>query len=206
VIDFCQELIRSDLRIRWGSNSRVDTLNEEMALWMKRAGCYVIAFGAESANQLILDKMNKGSHVAQIESCVDLCAKQGVESFLMFVIGLPWDTNETLADTIDFVKRTKASFIEVNVAYPLPGTDLFSFAQANGLFDEKDLCGHDHSAPLIRSFTLSTEELSRKRKEILRAFYLRPSYIMRRVRRINSPKLALNHLRYGARLISNLFA
>lgn len=204
LIRLCEEIVKKGLKIRWGANSRVDTLDEERIVWMKEAGCSVIGFGAESASQILLDKMKKGVAVEQIEEAVALCRKYGIESFLVFIIGLPWETQDTARETINFVKRTRASFIEVNVAYPIPGTEFYSFAKENGLFDENALCGHNYSNPLVRSFGLSTAELAKLRKKILRAFYLRPGYIARRIRKIDSPQAGANYLKYGFRLLNNL--
>lgn len=204
VIELCSEIMRKNIHIRWGTNSRVDTLDEEMVVQMKKAGCHIIGFGAESASQYILDKIKKGITVRQIEEAVGLCEKYGLKSFLIFVIGLPWETNVTLSETIKFVKKTTTSFIEVNIAYPLPGTEFYNIAKENGLFDDDLLMGHDYSNPLVRSFSLSTDELKTARKKILRAFYIRPNYIFKQMARIKSPGIAFNYLNYGIRLINNL--
>lgn len=205
VIDFCEQIIKSNLRIRWAANSRVDTLDEERLKWMKKAGCYIIGFGAESASQALLDKMHKKIVPGQIERAVNLCNRYGVESFLVFVVGLPWETKETANETEHFVKKSKASFIEVNVAYPLPGTEFYRIARENNLFDEGALFGHNYSFPLVRSFALSTPELAILRKRILRTFYFRPGYIAKRIFKVRSFSEGLNYCRRAMKLTANLF-
>jgi len=204
VIGLCQEILNRGLKIRWGANSRVDTLDQDMALWMKKAGCHVIGFGAESASQEMLDKMKKGITVSQIEQAVMLCKKNNIESFLVFIIGLPWETKETAGETARFIKKTKPSFIEINVAYPLPGTEFYNIGKKHDLFSEGDLIGHDYSSPLVRSFAISTEDLCKMRKKMLRDFYLRPGYILQRIAKFKSPLVALNYFRYGIRLTKNI--
>jgi len=204
VIDFCKAILNKGIKIRWGTNSRVDTLDEERIIWMKKAGCYVVGFGAESASPFMLEKMKKGIKVDQVSKAVSLCRKHRLKSYLHFVIGLPWETKETIDDTIKFVKKTQASFIEVNIAYPLPGTELYTIAKENGLFDETMLSGHDHTYSLIRSFTISVEELRVLRKKILRAFYLRTGYIISNITSMRSPRIVWNYLKYGLRLIKNI--
>jgi anaerobic magnesium-protoporphyrin IX monomethyl ester cyclase len=204
VIDLCCEILKRGIKIRWGANSRIDTLDEETISWMSKAGCYVIGFGAESGSQFMLDKMGKNITLSQIQKALDLCKKYYIESFLVFVIGLPWETKETVDDTIKFVKNIPASFIEVNIAYPIPGTVFHNIARENGLFKEENLFGHNYSFPLVRSFSLTTDELRSSRKKILKAFYLRPDYIVKRTGNIKSLKSALNYFKYGLRLINNL--
>ncbi|PIQ87317.1 MAG: hypothetical protein COV73_03585 [Candidatus Omnitrophica bacterium CG11_big_fil_rev_8_21_14_0_20_43_6] len=204
VIELCTQLTKKNLHIRWGANSRVDTLDEEMAAGMKKAGCYIIGFGAESASQPILDRIKKGITVGQIEQAVNLCKKYNVNSFLVFIIGLPWETHDTIKETVKFVKRTAASFIEVNIAYPLPGTVFYNIAKENRLFDDALLAGHDYSNPLVKSLSLSTQELIKLRKKILRAFYMRPGYILKQIAQIKKINVAFSYLNYGIRLINNL--
>jgi len=204
VIDLCKEIINKNIKIRWGTNSRVDTLDEDRISWMKKAGCHIIGFGAESASQLILDKIKKGINVEQINNVISLCKRYDIESFLIFVIGFPWETNETISDTVDFVKKTEASFIEVNIAYPFPGTEFYDIAKESGLFEEAALFNHNYSTPLVRSYSLDINELAKSRKKILMAFYMRPAYFAKRISRIDSPKVAFNYFKYGMRLINNL--
>ncbi|MBU1125555.1 MAG: B12-binding domain-containing radical SAM protein [Candidatus Omnitrophica bacterium] len=204
VVDLCKKIVNEGLQIRWGANSRIDSLDEERLSWMKNAGCYVIGFGAESASQYMLDKMHKKTCVKDIESVVDLCRRYGIESYLMFVIGLPWETAETIQQTVRFVKKTKASFIEVNLAYPLPGTDFYIMAKENCLFNEDELIGSDHSTPLVRSFSLDSKELDRARKKVLRAFYLRPAYMGSRIAKIRSWRVAWAYCVYAVRLVKNI--
>ncbi len=58
-LDLCRRIIAAGLKIRWGCNSRVDTMDMERARWMKRAGCAMVAFGVESGSRRILDRIGK---------------------------------------------------------------------------------------------------------------------------------------------------
>ncbi len=204
VIDFCRQIIEKNLSIRWGTNSRVDTIDAERLSWMKKSGCYVIGFGAESASPRMLEHMQKGITVPQIEKAVTLCKKSNIKSYLHFLIGLPWETHETIKDTINFVKQTTASFLEVNIAYPLPGTQFYTLAKKENLFSEKDLAEHNHTIAMINTFTLTTDELTAARKKILAAFYLRPRYAIMTFKELYSWRIAYRYLLYGLRLITNL--
>jgi len=204
VVSFCREIVDRKLALRWGTNSRVDTIDDERLAWMKKAGCYVLGFGAESASQEMLTKMEKGVTVAQIGQAVALCERHRIKSFLHLMIGLPWETRETIEATIRFVERTRAAFVDVAIAYPLPGTQYYEFAKREGLFREEDLPGHDHTAAMVRTFTLTTQELRAARKRILRAFYLRPSYLLRALAELRSPRVAIRYFRHGALLLRNL--
>ncbi|HTY45505.1 MAG TPA: radical SAM protein [Patescibacteria group bacterium] len=196
VIGLCKEIVRRRMRIRWGTNSRVDTIDAERVAWMQKAGCRVIGFGAESGSQEILHKMRKHITVAQIEEAVRLCRAYGIDSFLHFVIGLPWDTRETIADTARFMRKVSPSFVEVNIAYPIPGTDFYDICSKEGLF-EQEVVGRNHISPATRTYALSGRQLVEARKEMLRQYYMRPAYIFDSLARIRSPRIAWNYCKAG---------
>lgn len=202
VINLCRAIIDKKIKIRWGTNSRVDTIDVQRLQWMKKAGCYVIGFGAESGCQEILDKMGKNITLEQIEEAVNLCREFNMESFLHFVIGLPWDTEEAILETINYIKKIEPSFIEVNIAYPIPGTELYKLCLKDKLF-VTDITGHNHILPATRTYSLSNSRLIELRKQILRSFYLRPKYLFKSLLRLNSPKIAWNYYKSAKKLFVN---
>jgi radical SAM superfamily enzyme YgiQ (UPF0313 family) len=204
VIDLCKEIVNRHIKIRWGTNSRVDTIDAERIKWMQAAGCRIIGFGAESGNQETLDKMKKHVTIAHIEKAVRLCRMHGVDSFLHFVIGLPWDTRCTIMDTMRLMYKISPSFIEINIAYPIPGTDFYDMCTTEHLF-EQDVVGHNHILPATRTRVLSSQQLVNIRKEMLKKYYLRPWYIFDRLTRIRSPKVAWNYCKAGYKLCAHTF-
>ena len=95
------------------------------------------------------------------------------------------------------------SFLDFNIAYPVPGTEYYRIAKEMGLFDEQNLSEGDYARPIVRTLTMSTQELIRFRKRALLEFYLRPSYIFNTLKDIRSPHILLNYARSGIRLIRN---
>ncbi|MFC1808252.1 B12-binding domain-containing radical SAM protein [Candidatus Omnitrophota bacterium] len=201
VIDICKLIIDRGLKIRWGTNSRVDTICEDRLKWMKDAGCWIIGFGVESGNQQMLDKMKKRAKIEDAESAVRLCKKFKIKSYLLFMIGLPWDSKETVDDTIRFAIRLKGDFIDFNIAYPLPGTEFYRIAKENNLFNEDMLHRHDYSKPLIKTLYLSTEELIELRKKAIRAFYLNPGYIFKTLLGVRSLRELGSYMKAGRDLL-----
>ena len=203
VVDLCGMILEKKLNIRWGCNSRVDTISEKRLEWMKKAGCWVIGFGIESGNQEMLDKMKKRAKLADAEKALALCKKYGVKTYGLFLIGLPWETRETVEQTIGFAKKLSPSFLDFNIAYPLPGTEYYRLAKEMHLFEEEDLPNGDYARPIVRTLSLGTNELVQLRKKALLGFYLRPSYVFNTLKDIRSPRVFLNYLRSGLRLIRN---
>jgi len=203
VVDLCQMVLDRKLNIRWGCNSRVDTISDKRLEWMKKAGCWIIGFGIESGNQEMLDKMKKRAKLEDARKAIALCKKYGVKTYGLFLIGLPWETRQTVDETIRFAQELNPSFLDFNIAYPLPGTEYYRIAKEMGLFDDADLSNGDYARPIVRTLTLSTEELVRLRKKALLSFYLRPSYVLNTLGQVRSPRVLFNYIKSGVRLVRN---
>ncbi|MFQ5952629.1 MAG: B12-binding domain-containing radical SAM protein [Candidatus Omnitrophota bacterium] len=206
VIEICKRIIDKGLKIRWGTNSRVDTISENRLKWMKEAGCWVIGFGIESGNQESLDLMKKRAGLDDARKAVSLCRKHDIKTYTLFIIGLPWETRKSVKDTIRFAKELDGDYMDINIAYPLPGTELFDMAKEEELFNEKEVHGYDYSKPLIRTRHLTTEELIDIRRLARLGFYLRPRYVLRTLLSIRSPKVLLNYMRAGLALLGDFFS
>jgi len=206
VIEICKLIIERKLQIRWGTNSRVDTISKERLEWMKRAGCWIIGFGIESGNQKSLDLMKKRTKLEDANASILLCKEYGIKTYTLFLIGLPWDNRETIKETIKFARHLDGDYIDINIAYPLPGTEMFEMAKREHLFNETKIHGYDYSKPLIKTRYLSTEELVSMRKWALLSFYLRPCYIIKTFASIRSPIILINYIRAGLQLLCKTFS
>ncbi len=199
VIELCEYIINSRLNIVWACNSRVDTINLEVLKIMKEAGCHNIGFGVESGNNEILYKMKKGITKEQSKRAIELCKEVGIKVHVFFVIGLPWETQETLTETLKFAKELNPDFFDFNIALPLPGSEYYNIVRENKLF-LGSLEGHSYSNSPVKSFYLSSENLIKWRKNMLLSLYLRPSYIIKIILPlINHPIILKNYLIYAVR-------
>ncbi len=203
LLELCDLIIASGHKIRWGCNSRVDTMDDERAAKMKQAGCWVVAFGVETGNQMIMDMMKKGQQVERAEQAVNICKLNGLRTHAFFVIGTPWETRDTLTDTYRFAKRLDTDFFDFNISYPLPGTELYDIVLQEGLFEKAPaVTGYANAA--VRTRQLSSEDLTQWRKKALLSMYLRPQYIARMLWRAGSPRVAMNYIKAGSKRFRQL--
>lgn len=196
VIELCKILLERNINVRWYCNSRVDTIDAERLKWMKRAGCAVIGFGIECGNDPGLEAMKKGATVAEARRAIALCREYGVKSHAFFSFGFPWDTEETLEETLAFAHDLDPDFFDFNIAFPLPGTELHRWASRDGLLVDT---GSDrqggYAVAALRTPTMSAEYLEAFRKRALWSMYLRPRYITRTLAGAGSMAIALNLMR-----------
>lgn len=135
VIDICEEILKRNLRIRWICESRVNTIDEEMLRWMKKAGCRAIHYGVESGDQEIINKIGKGITLEQARKALALTKKVGIYSKSYFIIGFPWDTKETINKTINFALSLKTDELQFTMLMPYPGTKCWEEAIKVGSID-----------------------------------------------------------------------
>jgi len=203
-IGLCKEILERGLDIEWVCNGRVDTLDEEILEWMAKAGCWLMSIGVESGSPEILKHMKKGTKPEQAKRAIRFCREAGIKTYMLFVMGLPWETEKTLRETIDFAKDIDGDFLEFSLAVPFPGTEFYEIALEEGLFDIKELENFDNTKPIVNTFELSREQLLKIRDKGMREFYLRPRYIIRTLMDAKDPKVMMNYLRFGAERLKRL--
>ena len=204
VIALCKAIQDAGLKIKWSCNSRVDTLSEEMLCEMKKAGCWLIAFGVEHGDPKMLELMRKQVKYENIEPAIRTCRQSGIKSSVYLLIGLPWESRETFEKTKDISKRLDPDFIEFFYTYPFYGTEFYRIAVEEGLLEDGVLPDAGYNQPAIPTKYLSLEELKPMRREALREFYFRPGYILRTLASNPSPKVLKNYLVFGLRQLRDL--
>jgi anaerobic magnesium-protoporphyrin IX monomethyl ester cyclase len=197
VIDLCRQIVEMNLDIDWVCNSRVNTLDTEILMWMKKAGCWGVALGIESGSQRSLDEMSKHITIDQSRKAVKLCHDLGIKSLLYFVIGFPWENEQDIYDSIRFAKELKGDFVEFNIVVPFPGTQYYELARREDLLTSETFEGYGYWRPMIRTKYLSSEKLLRLRKKAMVSSYLDPCYIIRTFVNLKSLPTFLRYLKFG---------
>jgi len=189
------EIIAENLNLGWVCFSRVDVVDEELLMKMREAGCHTIMFGVESGNSDILEKYAKGISLDQVRKTFTLCKKYGIRTVATFLLGLPEDGRESIEETIDFALSCGVDYASFNIAVPRLGTPLRQEAISAGLVsgevDEMDQSG---SKAVIRTQSLSPEQVEKYKNQALKRFYFRPSFIFRELLRIRSLHDMISHV------------
>jgi radical SAM superfamily enzyme YgiQ (UPF0313 family) len=181
VKEFCSEIKKRDLKFWWGCTSRVDTLDRDLLQTMKDAGCITIFIGVESADQQMLEKMNKNITVSKTEKAFKLARKVGIRTIASCVIGMPEDTKESMKKTIDFVKSLNPNYALYSLATPYPGTRFYNETFKKNLIQIKDWSKYTLIDPVLETIDCSSKELRSIQKKAFLKFYLRPRYLIRQV-------------------------
>jgi len=112
---------------------RVDTVNREMLKFLRESGVTEISFGVESGSQKILDLMKKKTTVKINEKAVLEAKEAGMLVKIYLIVGFPGETEETLEETKQFVKRTRPDKWLLQNFVPYPGTDVWNNPEKYGI-------------------------------------------------------------------------
>ena len=200
-MNLCQKIIDSGLNITWSANTRADTADEEMAQKMYESGCRLVSIGVESGSQEMLDKIGKKITLDDVRLTVKIFKKAGIKIYNYFVIGLPWEDEDTVEDTIDFAIELDSDFISFYTATPLPGTRFYDYAKANRLIDSDTSFSSAYFYPSVNTHYLSKDKVFELHKKAEKRFYLRPSYIFKTLIGIKSFEEFKNYFRAGMNLL-----
>ena len=103
--------------------SRADLLLREGEIEaLRRSGCRTVWMGAESGSQKILDAMEKGTTIDQVEEATERLRRAGIGVGFFLQFGYPGETRDDIDRTRRLVRRCGPDEIGISVSYPLPGT------------------------------------------------------------------------------------
>ena len=191
----------SPLGLTWSCNSRAN-LDYDTIRSFKDSGLRLFLVGYESGNDETLARIKKGVTTAEMRRFTRDCHKAGVIIHGTFILGLPVETRETMEQTIRFAQELDVFSLQVSLAAPYPGTELFEQARLNGWFvkkDKTDLVEDDGFQQSALEYPgLGKDEIFENVERFYRRYYLRPKPILRILRTMLQDKdVCVRRLREG---------
>ncbi|MBI2875352.1 MAG: cobalamin B12-binding domain-containing protein [Candidatus Tectomicrobia bacterium] len=186
--EICQGILDRGLEIGWFCFARVNNASWELFELMKRAGCFSLFFGVESADPQVLKNIKKGTTVEQARQAMKLATAMGFKTEAGFMFGNPGDTRETIEKTIAFALELSPVIGSFNIMVPFPGTEEYERHRQK---NPEGLMNWDNYVPkgvqpLIQLEDLSKADLQRYISRAYLKFYLRPRQILHILRNLSS--------------------
>lgn len=144
----CEDMLRSNLDIRWECNGRLNYATPDLLQLMRRAGCVFINYGIESFDDRILRVMHKGLTTGQIERGIQATLASGISPGLNIIFGNIGENRETLQKGVDFLLKYDdgAQLRTIRPVTPYPGCELYHIAIERGLIrDCEDFYENKHT-------------------------------------------------------------
>jgi anaerobic magnesium-protoporphyrin IX monomethyl ester cyclase len=136
--DFCKAVLDERLNIIFHVIVRadVDYTGETLQL-LRKAGCYDLVFGMESANtEVCNDIMGKKVDVDKAGKLFDMCREEKIHTRVTFIFNMPGETEQAAWDTIKFIRKHKLERGGIYYANPLPKTRLYDMVKAKGFIPD----------------------------------------------------------------------
>ncbi|MEO6711232.1 MAG: radical SAM protein [Planctomycetota bacterium] len=180
-LELCDALAsRGDLS--WTGFTRPDTADDELLAAMKRAGCHTLILGVESADDALLALYKKGYVSSEVRAGFARLRQHGIRSVGTFIIGLPEESEDSLERTLTLAFELELDFMSLNMAVPRFGTPFRASMLELGLADASDLVMDQGGASaFLPTRTLDRAAMEALKRRMVRRFYLRPSYLWKRL-------------------------
>jgi len=196
----CRLIIDKGLNLPWSlaNGIRVSPLSERLLNVIKKSGCYMVFFGAETGDEKVLKSINKGITLDQIKQAVTLAKRAGLEVGMFFMIGNLGEDEGLIDKTIRFAIELEPDLVQFTIATPYPETTFYEIVKREGkfLFKRWEELG-TYERAIFEHGNLTPVLINRKFKEAYRRFYLRPKFIIKKIKGIRTFKDIKNLLRGG---------
>ncbi len=125
LFEYAKEMTARGLTIPFECITRADRLNERVVDTLAELKCFRVWIGSESGSQRILNAMQRGVTVEQVQRAVDLCKSRGIQTGMFLMWGYEGEEIEDVEATVNHVKTCRPDVFFTTVSYPIKGTPYF---------------------------------------------------------------------------------
>ena len=193
------------LGITWSTNSRANVDYETLKV-MKEGGLRLFVVGYESGNAEILKNIKKGVRLDRARRFTRDCRDLGILIHGTFILGLPGESRETIEESMRFAREMDCETIQVSLASPYPGTEMFEYVTTHGYLAVDPLLDEaGYQKCTVQYPNLSADEIYQSVERFYRSFYFRPRYILKSVRKmLASSEECMRLLKEGKQFLSTM--
>ena len=150
--DFCDEVLKTDVRLRWSACARANHMDRDLVRKMQAAGAVRLVIGLETASPRLLKFIDKGVSVGQVADLLRWAHEVGIVTSIEIIAGMPAETDADINATIEFLRTHRADIDEayLNPFYLERNSRMFKYPEQYGI--ENIATTRDLIAPLETVF------------------------------------------------------
>jgi anaerobic magnesium-protoporphyrin IX monomethyl ester cyclase len=175
MIGVCKLLVEKfgDRYFSWWCLSTVSSIDDEVLYWLRRAGADQVHLGIETGSEKVMETIQKGTTKDQARDAILLAKKYGFWVNTFFITGFPFEEEEDIRETMEFIKEVQPDSVNLCTFTPYPGTVLYDTCVEKGLmipdedFEQFKYIGH-HSSSNFFMYTMTQERYGELRDELLK--------------------------------------
>jgi radical SAM superfamily enzyme YgiQ (UPF0313 family) len=160
VLELMEGIQQSGLHPLWNCQSRVNLVDEDRLVAMKRAGCEFMQFGVEHGSERVLELLDKGTNMRHVRKALSLVRKVGMNLGIYLITGIPGETWADVEETAALIRDTRPQDCQISPLALYPGTRLFDRYRAEGRI-EKDFYRASGDAEIFARVDAHTEKALR---------------------------------------------
>lgn len=190
-IQLCEKINKSKIDINWFCFSRIDSVDRELLVKMKHAGCSKIGFGIESFSSKTRNSFkrnlnyNSKEFLQLVRNVLELVWSLGITTRLYLIFGHPEETYEDILITKDIIKELYIDELRIGLLTPFPGLEIFNDFKKKNLLLTEDWRRYTTEEDIIRRDKISYPKLEELRDKILKDFYQSDNYRKRAEEKIH---------------------
>jgi anaerobic magnesium-protoporphyrin IX monomethyl ester cyclase len=124
-LEYARSLQQRGLRVPFECISRPDRLDDEVVAALADMGCFRLWIGSESGSQRVLDLMQRGTRVEDVQAKTRLLQRAGIQVGMFIMLGYEGEGPADIQATADHLKRANPDVFLTTVAYPIKGTGYY---------------------------------------------------------------------------------
>jgi len=166
VLNICSEIRKRDIKIPWATMARADLMDEAMLEALSISGLFAIKYGLESVNEGVLRLCNKDMDLDKTYRMIWHTKQLGIKVHLTFCVGLPGETEASLKETQEFIRKLEPDSVQFSFATPFPGTQYFDYVKERGLLLSEDWSDFDGNEKcIVQTGDLTREDIEAAKKK-----------------------------------------
>ncbi len=170
--EILDRVIHADLDSYLLMETRVEDIVRDADLMMKyrSAGIVHVYIGVEATSQETLDHIKKEISVEESEEAIQLLHSQNIITETSFVLGFPWETQESIENTLALAQRYGPDFAHFLAITPWPYADMY--AELEPYVEVHDFAQYNLVEPVLRPEAMSRDEVRKAIVECYARYYM----------------------------------
>lgn len=175
IIEICNEIIKRKLDIKWDTPNGVAlwSLDKEILLKMRQAGCYRTTFAVESGSKMTQKYIGKILDLEKINDLIDYCHQIKMWICATFIVGFPGEKIKDILETEKFMTSSKINFPFLYIAQPYQGTRMYEDFKKEGLIKEHFVRLSNVGKTYYDTLNFKSKELNYLRNRLYKRFYMK---------------------------------
>jgi radical SAM superfamily enzyme YgiQ (UPF0313 family) len=136
IFDFCDMLEQKNIQIHWECLTRIELIDEELVLRMRRAGMNNLKIGIETGSERLLRTTHKNISLEDVRRGASILNNLGQKWSAFFMLGYPDETEDEIRQSWRLIEEIKPTYVSMSILVPYPGCEIYYQLESRGIIHE----------------------------------------------------------------------